>query len=244
MSNLLTEMYTILGWPQAAAPQPSSDTPREVVGTFAVFGPTSLDETIIESIAELSWDDVFDVALLAAVGPEDLSRMATAYHEGTSEFREIWNTLVEEDLLDKGSNRGVFVLLTKECPRTESMSRYIHWCLRTVQESSEKTKSAAVKKSTKFHALIPSGTEAQHAKGVAASEKYLTPQAVSSDGSKGGTVMPNSVFKGDKPTEDGMVKVVKAEKALTKVASAKGMQVDQAFPNLFVDLARERVRNS
>ena len=241
MSNLLTEMYTILGWPQTVAAAPKSDTPREVVGTFMVqTGVTALDETMLESISDMEWDDVFDIASLAALGPEDFSRLVMAYHESTTDFREAWNAYIEEGLIERDMNRGVFMLLAQACPRTESMARYVEWCLRAVVEASEETKKKSGKKAAKFHSLIPAGSAEQHAKYVNAAEKQLTPVDMA-----GKEVMANGVFKNKEPDKpEGMAKVVKAEKAMKKIADKAKMAVDQAFPNLFADLARERVRNS
>lgn len=246
MSELLNEMYTILGWPKADNPTPDPYTPRDVIGTFQGDVPTALDEVILESIAELGWDDVFDIALLGALGPEDLSRMTTAYHEGTSEFRDFWNTLVEDGMLERDMKRGVFVLLAKACPQTESMSRYVQWCMRVIRESTKDIQEDAVKRSSKLEALIPAGSQDKHQSNIKASEKYLTPHTMATDRPKDGNeVMKNGVFKADVgKSGDGMAKVVKAEKAMKKVADTKGLEVDQAFPNLFIDLARERARNS
>ena len=210
-----------------------------------------MDETIFESIGGLDWDQITDVALLATIEPSDFQTLIAAYHEGIQAFRETWGAMVEEDAIGPEMDRGAFVLAMKASPRTESVGRYAYWCMKAVLESGEKTKEKAKKKSPRFKAVMQSGEPVKDGPGTAAAEKYMTPHTMDDPGSDrpktDNEVMKNKVFHNDDQKKElaaGLAKVVKAEKMMKKVAATHGQEIDQAFPNLFPVLARERARNS
>ena len=260
MTKLIQEMYQILGYPDSSMKVPETKSikyiePREVVGSFIIGGITAMDEHILESVGELNWDQISDLALLSTVEQSDLQNLIMTYSEDSSEFRELWSAMVEHGVIDKTVSRGAFVLLHNLSPQTESQSKYINWCVKAIQESGEQTKLEALDKSSKFNGIIPSGTtDSQHTKSVDTANKYITPYTMDNDRPDDkNKVMHNDVIKNtpgqtassiEIPAAKGMAVVKGLEKTMAKAAEKVGKDVESAFPNLWNMLGRERARHS
>ncbi len=227
---LISEMWNILGLdpPKPASPDPRE--PREVAGTFMVrYNLTAMDEEILESISELSWPQIFDIATLSVLDPSKFQAMDEAYQDGISTFRETWKILSTEAKLP-GLDRGAFITLSKVCSESEQMPRFVNWCLRSVCGAAGEVQSEAVKHSRMFKTLIPglmpAGNPSDSYEGLAATKRALMP-AGPADANPG----------------PSLADISGAEKAMDKVAAAAGKPADELFLNQKVDLDRERVRN-
>lgn len=247
MSKLLTEMYTILGHAHNLnITQTAIDpNPHEVTGCFAVEGETTvLDEALLESIGELSWDQISDIALLATIQPTDFQSLALATAEGIGTFRETWNALAEDGGLVDGVKRGAFILAVNSCPKVESLAKYVFWCVRALQEAGQGVQDEARKKSSAMKTIIPTGDSVAQKKDSDETEAYMSPHDAKNDKPLMKAPHFKSADEKDKERSAKMADLEKAVGAVTKMASSHGQAPDQAYPNLYVDLARERVRNT
>jgi hypothetical protein len=237
MNKVLLEMEEILGGKTAEMPKIDPTQPREVVGTFVVQGVTAVDEVILESIAELDWEQVADIAALATIGPSDFQDLALSFAEGIGSFRQTWNTLANSSALAEGLNRGSFVYLSKVCPQNESFARYVYWCLNALQEASEDTLLELAEKSPAVQMVIPTGqTKKQWDRDTDNAKPFQ------------GKELIEPYEKSTPERREFMSKKMKeidAERdAAVKMAKGSGKSPDEAFINLFVDLDREAARNS
>jgi|SRR5580704_8240838 hypothetical protein len=252
-SKLLTEMQSILGHEIVGLPA-ADPSPREVVGTFVVYGSSVIDEAVWEKISELKWEEVIDTALLSTIEYTNFHKLTKAYYEGSSYFRETWNELSETGEILPEVDRSTFLSVINTLEHSDAQARYVYWCARALQEASDKVKAKAIKRSNKFNDIIPAGSIADQTRETDATQKYMTPHNSETDRPEASQeIMRNAVFHGqddskaplaELPKDQGMERVVKAQDIMTKIANDQGLPIDMAFPLLFRDLAKERARNS
>jgi hypothetical protein len=210
--------------------------PHDVTGVFIQRGVSSLDGSILESIGSLSWQEIADLALLSKINRSNLIALSSSYaNDGVTEFRYLWNAMLEENHVIPGMGRGSIVLLNKVCDHRESQLNYVNWCATILKEAPEQIKNALIEKSETYKKVIPDGeTMAQHDKGVNAAMPYLGKQFIE----------PYEGPDQDETRRKGLEKVKETEKILAKAAAKIGKAPDEAFNNAYHDLARERARNS
>lgn len=233
MNKVLQEMNEIFGG-QFEQPKIDPTQPRDVAGTFIVQGVTAIDEAILNSIAELTWEQIADIAVLATIGPTDFHILAAAVNEGVSAFRRAWSDLTEDKGIAEGVNRGAFMLLSKACVQ-ESYTRYVYWCLNMLGEANEAIVNSIAEKAPAVKMVIPDGqTMAQRDRDVDNAMKYM------------GREFIEPYERADKKEymDKKLNQIKDIEKSLETAAGKMGKEPDEAFLNTFMDLDRERARNS
>ena len=246
--SILTEMYDILGHLKLPE-RPSDPTPREVTGVFLMRGPEMLagyDSEILSDLAQMEWEHISHIALLAELGPERVVELAKLAVEDAAEFRRQWAES-KESVADSLLERSMFVGLAKAVPQYENIVKYVTWAVTLLGEAGEATKNKLYEKSSKLKMIIPAGDAKKRGQEMKATEKYMTPHTMDGDRPRDGNkVMDNGVFKDKeiKPSGPDTKTVVKAEKMMKKAAAAVGKEVDQAFPNMFTALQREKIKVS
>ena len=238
--KLIVEMSQILGRPGDGPVAVYDPNPREVVGTFMIKQDVNvMDEAMLESVSGLGWDDIFDIAVISTMNPNDFQTLNRSMDEGTRSFRESWTTMISDNVIDSDYKRGAFVFLSKVCPTTESRAKYVQWCTRVVEEAGSKTKAAAAKRSSKFKMIIPIGTMDQHKKNTDAAAGANRIVDLNDD-----SVMKNAIHK-DGPAPKPAVSAASVdslEKKLMKLSLKTGGRPEEKLLNVRIDLDRDRIK--
>src|SRR3990167_7405011 len=100
---LLIEMNEILGHEKVVQDlESSAPTPRSVTRSFMVPGNAAVDDMVLESLSQMTWEDVFQFASFSLLPEEEVIYLARSLAESTAAFREAWVRINERFELPDG----------------------------------------------------------------------------------------------------------------------------------------------
>lgn len=251
-NNLLIEINRILGNEELAEDiEIQTPTPEGVARSFQVSGNTVIDDAVLESLAQLEWDDLLQVAGFSLLPEEEIVALSRALSEGTTSFRLAWRSVKKRHSLPEDLSRGAFLLANKISPDDAVVRRVVNWAKLMIGEADSTVKEKLAKKMPALakSMYVPAGDSAKAAKEREETEKYMEPHLPGSDKPTDKTqVMTTRIFQDPDAREaerDGLLKDVEATmKKLADIAHKFGKQPDEIFPMLWRDMARERTRYS
>lgn len=252
MSDILVEVNEILGNEKAA-----SDARREyepsVLEASVRFLQADLDDIeygVIEALTYFDWDQIAEMATIALLPVEIVEQFIdSAAEAGTRGFRDMWNQLDESVDVPDGLSRSGFVQLCQLSEDPGTIKTIAEWAATVLLESGKKTKKRVSKKSAVREVLAVGDKVEKVKKARAAAKAYLTPHEDSTDkpnSKKEVEPAPHFVDPSDKEKSNAsnLKKVEKIIKKMTATAKKIGKKPEEAFPNLWRDIQREKVRYS
>jgi len=251
-NNVLVEVNEILGNTTAAAAARRVYEPS-VLEAAVRFLPTELEDIeygIIEALTYLQWEEVADVATLALLPLEIVEQLVESRAtNGTRGFRQVWNQLTEDVEVPDGLSRSGFMLVSKISDDPKVIKMISEWAATVLLEAGEKTKKQVSKKTAVKEVLIVGDKVEKVKKARADAKAYLSPHKDSTDKPNAKDEIetaPHFVEPSEKDKEQAknLKMVEKIIKKMTAMAKKIGKLPEEAFPNIWRDVQRERVRYS
>jgi hypothetical protein len=247
VNSLLNEINSILGLDSEVLEETKEtitveipklttlDAANKVVESFN----SDSDRAILESLANLDWYGVAQIASFGPVPKDKLNILSGKLTESTAAFRTSW----KEIDLPKGAGRGGMILAARV---GNDISRTVDLAVEMLKNSNELISEEVSDKYPEAAKYCPGDDKAVAKKAADDTKAYLTPQTYTDKPDKSKELMttqqmskPEEVAKdkkrGKKEVEDQIKKLEVEAKKLNKTP-------EEAFPGLSRDLARELAR--
>ena len=207
-----------------------------------------VDHAVVECLAEMSWDQLAQMASIILMPPEESLSLIRSMAEGTGAFREEWASVEERAELPAGVSRSTFVRLSKISIDEGVVPRVIYWSGRMLQRAGDLVEEY-VRESYPELGKTVYGPAGDPRKGPELAKEYMTPY-------EAGTYAPNAEAKVQdvRMFTDPDDRKARREKRLKEVegvlkdmetaAKRVGVPPEGLFLNKWRDMQRERVRYS
>ncbi len=256
---LLEELKSIMGVTKGIArAEASYPTPAEIVDNLWDPSLDVVTLAVLLQLAELSWDQIGELASLSLISEQDLSVLCYAHAQGTSVFREEWREVSSKQNLPEAVGRGTFVSAVRNAPDARVMTRTVRFSKALLSEAGDGVRAKVASALPVMHNVFtgdggvedgdPQGDSAKAlaytSKGKQITKEYLTPEMAGS----GVKVMPAPHFASTKDQKDArsalLSKIDRTIVQMKKAAAAVGKHPEEMFGLRWRDIHREKTRFS
>jgi hypothetical protein len=257
--ELLEELKGIMGVTKGIArAEASYPTPASVAEAMWDMSLDVVSQAVLLQLAEMSWEEIAQLASLSLISERDLSVLCYAHGQGTSVFREEWRDISRKQHLPEGVDRGAFMAAVRYAPDAMVMTRTTRLARQMVSEAGSGVKAMLAKALPVMHGIFtgdggvqdgdPQGDTAKAraytGKGKAATKEYMSPEKAGS----GEKVMTAPAFTNTKEQkgsrDEALSKIDKMIAQMTKAGAAAGKHPEEMFGMRWRDIHREKTRYS
>lgn len=256
---LLEELKGIMGVTKGIVRMEESyPTPSDIVDDLWDLSLDIVSQAVLLQFAEMSWEEIANLASLSLISEQDLSALCYAHAQGTSVFREEWREISRRQHLLEDVGRGTFISAVRYAPDAMVMIRTVKFAKEILSEAGGGVRALVASAFPVMHNVFTGdgGVEdgealgdsaearAYTSKGKQITKEYMTPEMAGT----GEKVMPAPHFANTKDQKDAraaiLSKIDRQIVQMEKASVAAGKHPEEMFGLRWRDIHREKTRYS
>lgn len=241
--RLLSEMRDIL---EGAESVYATQDPHDVFATFEA--QDLVGQAVIESLAQLDWDEVAQIASISMLPVEESHALITAYQNGGGDFFHAWRGAKSRVDMPSALRQESFALLADLSMDEGVVPALVGYSFRALQVASSDV-AMCVEDAYPDLGKTVYGPAGDPKEGPSLAKSYMTPHACGTDSpDKGRELMQTRMFSDpsvrDQERASKLSDVKNMLGAMRAAAGNAGVDPEGMFLNTYRDMHREKVRYS
>jgi len=241
--SLLSEMRGVL---DDVEPVYGTEDPFDVFETFEVGD--LVGQAVIESLSQLDWDEVCQLASISMLPVEESQALVTAYQNGSGDFFHAWRGTKSRVDMPSALTQESFALLAGLSIDEGVVPALVGYSYRAIQVASPDV-AMCIEDAYPDLGKTVYGPAGDPREGPQLAKSFMSPHATSTDApSKDRQVMATRMFADpdvtDREKASKLSDVKNVLGAMRAAAATSGVDPEGMFLNTYRDMHREKVRYS